>query len=526
MGTRVRSDSNVLMGICPFTLVPQKKLARRFIYAGYLCKFTELAGTLNADSFNFNARPPEPVFRQRACSYTGIVMCNTAIRGITDLIEDDPNVEVDEDNPVIHDFIKERMNHMFLTGFDDLDKIFSTNVSDQKFVNALKKTGTQFILKKIKSRFGVEMLFLYGFGDLDADETWVVIRDRLTTYNKSAEEIPDNIRIFSHNMGSVALSIKNEKGIIDTFLVLKAGIRVYSKEELLLVPTNLPKEAIKIEIYGKQCYQIRNELNEVLKKRTKELGDGGVMLYNVNASTGYSNNGFNVNSQTIPSRRCNTIFFSHGEYDKIKNHANRFIRQEKLYREHQLTHKTGLLLYGTPGTGKTSLVKVLATELNYRIINIDIPSIKRLDLKTIATSITLSTNEGFRFIILLEDIDTLFLNHRSQMKDKEDKEIFNKLLQFLDSNDSPSEVIIIATTNHKEELSKTLIRSGRFDLILEIQELLEPEAIKMIQSFGIVDQKSINKILSDYKEKNPGHEKFNQSELQNFILQQISVKSK
>ena len=71
-------------------------------------------------------------------------------------------------------------------------------------------------------------------------------------------------------------------------------------------------------------------------------------------------------------------------------------------------------------------------------------SFDRLDLNTLTSCINCDTS---KFIILLEDIDCLYnLDRNSDGIDKDDKKVINKMLQFLDSNNSPRDVIFIATT--------------------------------------------------------------------------------
>ena len=89
-------------------------------------------------------------------------------------------------------------------------------------------------------------------------------------------------------------------------------------------------------------------------------------------------------------------------------------------------------------------------------------SFKTLNVSMLTQSINADDKQ---YVILLEDIDTIFnsLDRTSENIDKEEKEIINKMLQFLDSNSSPNNVIFIATTNHIEKLDAAIVREGRFD---------------------------------------------------------------
>ena len=99
--------------------------------------------------------------------------------------------------------------------------------------------------------------------------------------------------------------------------------------------------------------------------------------------------------------------------------------------------------------------------------------------------------------------------------------MINKLLQFLDSATSPSNVIFIATTNHPEKLDKALTRSGRFDLSVEIKGIFFDKMVEMCKSFDMND-KVIEEIHQEIEE-GPGYP-VNQSWLQNRILESIGSK--
>ena len=128
------------------------------------------------------------------------------------------------------------------------------------------------------------------------------------------------------------------------------------------------------------------------------------------------------------------------------------------------------------------------------------------------------------YIILLEDIDTLFLNREDDKSDKDDQAVINKLLQFLDSNTSPTNVIFIATTNHLERLDQALLREGRFDLKVEIKPLKDKESVEFGTSFTLSEDVSKDLIKSIHKEF-PDRELINQSLLQSRILSKIENRS-
>ena len=153
------------------------------------------------------------------------------------------------------------------------------------------------------------------------------------------------------------------------------------------------------------------------------------------------------------------------------------------------------------------------------IISIDVTNINDIDLMNVRESIDL--DKKYQYIILLEDIDTLFLNRATEDADKEDRSIINKLLQFLDSNSSPNDVIFMATTNHIERLDAALIRDGRFDLKVEVKPLKREDLWNFCKYFELTEE-DMNKLIVP---ANEGAE-CNQSMIQNKILDILGQKMK
>lgn len=142
--------------------------------------------------------------------------------------------------------------------------------------------------------------------------------------------------------------------------------------------------------------------------------------------------------------------------------------------------KRGYLLYGPPGTGKSSMVAAIANHMKYHIYDLQIQSVRDDgELREILTS---TKN---RSILLIEDIDCgADASRRRQSKKKEEdggeddgepqkrKKKFevgislSGLLNFVDGlwSSCGEEKIIIFTTNHKEKLDPALLRPGRMDV--------------------------------------------------------------
>lgn len=172
---------------------------------------------------------------------------------------------------------------------------------------------------------------------------------------------------------------------------------------------------------------------------------------------------------------------------KIIADVAKFHKNEKYYVKHNIKYKRAFVLHGPPGTGKTTIVNVLATLFGMSIYSISLKD-SNLDDKFLLAA---CNAVGSKSIILLEDFDFLSINTDSRGKNptednnseinKSDYKFSNidsngnskinlsTLLQILDGNDASAGVIFIITTNHYKEcrvrLGDEFFRPGRIDVI-------------------------------------------------------------
>ena len=198
-------------------------------------------------------------------------------------------------------------------------------------------------------------------------------------------------------------------------------------------------------------------------------------------------------------RNLSTIYLENK--NKIFESINVWKNSEEFYRERGIPYKLGILLYGEPGTGKSSLVHAIASELNKDVIVLTAGAILNGKLSRYNTACCDTPP-----IIVIEEIDTIVNSRQNELGEKE-KVILSELLNFLDGPSSPDSCIIIATTNHIEKLDPAIIRSGRFDIKIHMGKISRDLAIQMCLDFGCNPEE----ILDDSTEFNP-------SELQSKLI--------
>ena len=266
-----------------------------------------------------------------------------------------------------------------------------------------------------------------------------------------------------------------------------------------------------IYIFGRHYKKYYTEMMGLINHKDDTDKDKTIDIFQISGTLD-SSGGESLNCILTRShkRDIDTLFYEPGVKESIVAHIDRFRANKYIYEDRNITFKTGILLYGEPGTGKSSLVKALANKYDYSIISIDMTSFDKLNVIEVTEAI--NQDKG-SYIVLLEDIDTLYnLNRDDGKATLDEKKIINKMLQFLDSASSPSNVVFIATTNNIDVLDDAIKRDGRFDLKVAINPIDTNIARNMILNFGL-NEDDCTEVLKEIDTN-----KVNQSKLQNMIL--------
>lgn len=153
--------------------------------------------------------------------------------------------------------------------------------------------------------------------------------------------------------------------------------------------------------------------------------------------------------------------------DDISNWAD----GEAWYATRGIPYKRGYCFYGPPGTGKTTLALALASEMG--------KSIYCLNLNCLIDDSKLNglfANIPNNAILLIEDIDRVFVGRENVDKKKEEQVSFSGLLNCLDGAMAKHGLVTIITTNYIEKLDPALLRPGRMDVKIKV-DIPDAEAI-------------------------------------------------
>ncbi len=306
----------------------------------------------------------------------------------------------------------------------------------------------------------------------------------------------------------------NKNVIIDTKIVVSSTSTNYE---------------VEIYSYTYRQKQLQNFLSKCIEKYKKYLMN--TTNYNSNNSNQKYYNFLSFNPQTNAPIYEETRFFSNKSFENIffenKDHflkkINYFCNNRGAYRELGIPYSLGIILYGAPGTGKTSCIKALANQTGRCIIDLNLSRIKyykelkaafqdikingvevpqdkriyvfeefdcildKVKQRTQDTMIADGGNVPQKTVIIEKTFDEVTFQPKQIIKeepiDGNSPITLDTLLNCIDGTLEANGYIICLTTNFIEKIDKALIRPGRFDCHIHLDNSTPRIIIQMINHF-------------------------------------------
>ncbi|KAJ7091466.1 P-loop containing nucleoside triphosphate hydrolase protein, partial [Mycena belliarum] len=262
------------------------------------------------------------------------------------------------------------------------------------------------------------------------------------------------------------------------------------------------EETLQISILTRS-HRVLNELLLEAKRDYKAAEEHAVSIYVSDTNNSWRH----VASR--PKRNINSIILDPGVSELLVDDARDFLESKAWYAARGIPFRRGYLLYGAPGSGKTSIIASIAGELG---LDVYIVSLSRAGLDDSALS-ELISNLPEKCIALMEDIDAAFT--QSLNRDAVQAPVnpppedegrppppgappapstsrlsLSGLLNALDGVAAQEGRILYATTNKYTALDPALCRPGRMDIHVEFRLASKFQAQKLFYSFYLPSEAS------------------------------------
>jgi hypothetical protein len=324
--------------------------------------------------------------------------------------------------------------------------------------------------------------------------------------------------IISHFDKNVEIRI-NKKIYIDTKVVISSTATVY---EIELYSFSVKQDKLKgflnkcIDTYKKY---LMNTTNYTVGINSNQKFYSYQIFNNQTNSIIYEENKF------FSNKTFDNIFFENK--DTFMKKISYFCNNRGAYRELGIPYSLGIILDGPPGTGKTSLIKALANQTGRCVIDINLSKLKfQKELKAVFIEQKINNVEipQDKRLYVFEEFDCMMdivaqRSHESNNKhnnsdNKNSQKVvitetkydeyympvkttkeepvqlepnapitLDTLLNCIDGTLEANGHMICLTTNYKEKIDKALLRPGRFDCHIHLDNATPKTILQMVNHF-------------------------------------------
>jgi transitional endoplasmic reticulum ATPase len=175
-------------------------------------------------------------------------------------------------------------------------------------------------------------------------------------------------------------------------------------------------------------------------------------------------------------------------------------RFPQLYRQAGTHTPTGVVLKGPPGSGKTLLVRALATESGFNFITVDAAALFSKwvgESEKALRQVFLKAKQASPCILFFDELDTIFPRREGHAEFAGRERLVGQFIAELDALDLFSEVVVVGATNRFDLVDSALLNPGRLGVVIDLQppNAQERREILAIHTRGLPQSESLDLAL-------------------------------
>ncbi len=230
-------------------------------------------------------------------------------------------------------------------------------------------------------------------------------------------------------------------------------------------------ETMTITVYARNRDLAKALIHEAAEEAWKESRKGTVPKVEVQTYEHTQHDWFRSNEQRC--RPLGSVVLREGVMESLVTDVKTFLGRAKWYADRGIPYRRGYLLYGEPGSGKSSTVLALASHFNLTVCVLDITARGMDDQHLRKAFASLPAKAA----VLIEDVDCFFKD-RKTVDDKAEI-TFAGFLNSIDGVTGSEGRLLFLTTNHRDRLDPALIRPGRCDMSVSFDEPTKEQLARM-----------------------------------------------
>lgn len=164
-----------------------------------------------------------------------------------------------------------------------------------------------------------------------------------------------------------------------------------------------------------------------------------------------------------------------GGLENIKNELKKAVewplKYASLFNYTHIKPPRGLLLYGSPGTGKTMIAKAVASESNANFISVKGPELLSKwvgESESGLREIFKKARQAAPCVIFFDEIDAIAPRRGKGGDTQVTERMVSQMLTEMDGIEDLKGVTVLAATNRLDMIDPALLRPGRFDMLIEV----------------------------------------------------------